>query len=372
MKQPKFLLITVLCVFFQQHSYSQGCCSGGSGSPIAGGASQGVLQDRQMEIATNFQYIGTNKFLSGDIDTLAQFDYFNSHYLYTRLAYGVTKDLTMSIESGYFVNKTQVGLHKSDTIASSGIADLILFPRYDIFNHTEESKRIEITLGLGYKIPLGKHDDSTVVYTDPGSGQKFYTPSPPIVQPTNGSHDFIFYTFLYRGYPLKNFRIFANALYIKKGWNSLGQKFGDYAGVGLFAGKTFFKKLGVTIQLKGEWVNKMQHDKKIDMLALYNIDVESTGSKKIFFIPQVSYSYKAFTLYALSEIPLYQYVNKIQVVSQHQFTVGMSYRFFTAKNRMGLNPAGSAYACPMHCEGSGANEPGKCKMCGMDLEKVAK
>lgn len=26
----------------------------------------------------------------------------------------------------------------------------------------------------------------------------------------------------------------------------------------------------------------------------------------------------------------------------------------------------SAYICPMHCEGSGSAEPGKCPVCGMD------
>ena len=29
----------------------------------------------------------------------------------------------------------------------------------------------------------------------------------------------------------------------------------------------------------------------------------------------------------------------------------------------------SAYICPMHCEGSGSDEPGKCPVCGMDYEK---
>lgn len=28
-----------------------------------------------------------------------------------------------------------------------------------------------------------------------------------------------------------------------------------------------------------------------------------------------------------------------------------------------------AYICPMHCEGSSSNQPGKCPVCGMDLEK---
>ena len=28
-----------------------------------------------------------------------------------------------------------------------------------------------------------------------------------------------------------------------------------------------------------------------------------------------------------------------------------------------------AYVCPMKCEGSGSNNPGKCKVCDMDLVK---
>lgn len=29
----------------------------------------------------------------------------------------------------------------------------------------------------------------------------------------------------------------------------------------------------------------------------------------------------------------------------------------------------SAYICPMHCEGSGSDEPGQCPVCGMDYVK---
>ena len=82
----KLLLIIITIATYSEYIYAQGCCSGGSGSPMAGGASQGVLQDRQMEVATNYQYIRTNKFLSGDDDTVRQFDDLNSNYLYMRVA----------------------------------------------------------------------------------------------------------------------------------------------------------------------------------------------------------------------------------------------------------------------------------------------
>ncbi len=327
----RLIITTVLLIVLDNQLFSQGCCSGGSGSPIAGGASQGVLQERQFELAPNFQHVSSNKFQVKDKDTISLFDNLFSNYLYMRFAYGITDKLTMSLESGYFFNKTQIGLKKSDTIVSSGIGDLILFPRYSIYTKNTLKTRTEITLGLGLKIPLGKYNDSTKVFTDPSTGQNYYTTSPPTVQTTTGSQDFIFYGFLFRGFPEKKFRVFANLLYIKKGWNALGQKFGDYSSVGLFAGRTFFDKLGVTVQIRGEWIDSMKYDKNIDMLALYNIDVKSTGGRKIFFTPQLSFTNKNFTVYALTEIPLYQYVNGTQVASEYQFTAGMSYRFFIKK-----------------------------------------
>jgi hypothetical protein len=321
------VLITALFFMAFYESFSQGCCSGGSGSPIAGGASQGVLQERQIELAINHQFFSTNRFLVKDKDTASLFDNLNSNYLYARIAYGVTEKFTMSIEGGYFLNKTQFGLKRLDTVKSSGVADLILFPRYNLYSRNTEKTKTEITVGLGLKIPLGKYNDSTVVYRNPTTNVRYYTIAPPTIQPTNGSNDFIFYGFLFRGYTEKKFRTFANLVYIRKGWNALGQKFGDYASIGLFASKTVLKKLVLTLQVRGEYVAAMNYDKNVDMLASYNIDVASTGSRKVFVGPQISYSAGKWIFYTLYEAPLYQYLNGTQVGSQHQLTTGLSYRF---------------------------------------------
>ncbi len=325
------LLFILPCLFLMPgDNYGQGCCSGGSGSPIAGGTSQGVLADRQAEIGTSFQYINSDKFKTGTHDTTNFLKNYNSEYLYTRFAYGATKNLTVSLEAGYYFNKTQVWPDNSKANCS-GIGDIIIFPRYDVYTKNTEKTRNEIALGMGVKIPVGKYLDSYVVYTDPHSGKNYFTPKPPAVMPSTGSQDFIFYGFGYRGYPAKKFRIFTSMLYVRKGWNPIGQRFGDYASLALYAGKTYFNKLGVTLQVKGEWVDAMKYDKSIDMLAKYNLDVTSTGGKKIMFVPQLSYSYKTFSVYALYELPLYQYVNGTAIASQYFFTLGLSYRFMMVK-----------------------------------------
>ncbi len=149
----------------------------------------------------------------------------------------------------------------------------------------------------------------------------------------------MFYSFFFRQYKKQKFRVFANSLYIKKGYNSLDEKFGDYTSLSVFASKTFFRKWGLTSQIKGENVGQLQakQSKLIDLIVsdqyfgLPNFleKQNATGGKKLFFIPQISYSQNNFTIFASYEIPLYQNLNGVQFASQQQFTFGINYRFLT-------------------------------------------
>jgi hypothetical protein len=365
--------VTLLMLFgvigFTNASFSQ-CCAGGSGSPIAGGTSQGVLAIKQVELNTNFQYISTSKFYMHDSpDATKYFDKFHSAYQYFRFAYGVTEKFTMSIETGNFFIKEEIGLNNdpSKTYNSSGFGDLIFFPRYEVLNLAGKKTKAEMTIGLGYKIPLGANNDSTG-NLEPFSGQMFYVTNPQAVQLTSGAQDIIFYMLNFVSFPALKFRVFANGIYIKKGWNPQGEKLGNFASVSLFAGKTFFEKLGVTLQVRGEWTDQIKLNKNILLYAYPNYDVEATGYKKVFVSPQLSYTQGKFTAYGLMDIPVYQYVTKTQVGTKFQATVGLSYRFFARKN-IAKNILSGTYYCPMHPEVT-SSVPGKCTKCGMDLEKA--
>ncbi|MFZ4402234.1 MAG: hypothetical protein ACOYO1_19540, partial [Bacteroidales bacterium] len=242
-------ILIILASFAVSGSLWAQCCGGGGGSPVAGGSSQGVLSENQMEINTNLQYIHTTKFFSGDQRDTNFLDSYSSTYLYTRLAYGLSKKLTISLEAGYWLDKTEVGKNKSVTYTSKGIGDIIIFPRYNILNIEKNHKKTELTVGLGFKIPLGTYNDSSYIVSKDPFLDNYYVTKPLSVQTSSGSHDIIFYTFLSRTYSFYDFRIFANALYVKKGWNPIGEKLGDYASLGLFASKTFFKNLGITFQV---------------------------------------------------------------------------------------------------------------------------
>lgn len=328
MKKRILFLFAVVSGFSFLHAQ---CCAGGSGSPIAGGSSQGVLLMRQVELNTNYQFISTEAFLRGDSPDTNYFDSFTTSYLYFRLGYGVTERLTMSVESGYYVNKTQVQLNASEKITSSGIGDLILFPRYNLFRKKDEKVNSELTVGLGFKIPLGKYNDS-VGYIEPFSGMTYYVTKPLSVQPSSGANDLIFYSFYYRGYDCDNLRLFANTIYIRKGWNPNGEKMGDYATIGLFGGRSFRCQLNATAMVRGEWVGQTKVNEEILMYTALSYDPQATGSRKIFAGLQIGYNpFAGMMIYASSEYPLYQYVNKSQIVSQWQVMVGLSYRFMIAE-----------------------------------------
>lgn len=322
-------LISLNCVV----GYSQGCCSGGSGSPIAGGAASGVLHKNQMEISGSYQYISSDIFkTNNNKDTTSILnDTISSDYLFLRTDYGFTNKLTMSLALGYFIDKSLINLNES--YSTSGISDLIVFPRYNIFNWKKDNHRTEITLGLGVKIPLGSHSDSSLIVSSPIFGD-IYAHNPPTVQLSNGSTDAMFYSFFYRTYPKKKFRVFANTLYIKKAFNSLGLKFGDYTSVSVFAGKSLPKNFGVTGQFKYENIGEIQSDEGVEFID-FNIEEESTGSNKIYFIPQVSYSNNGFTYFATVDLPLYQDLNGSQIATQNQFTLGVSYRFMLKQPKIG-------------------------------------
>jgi len=330
----RFLIISFFTLILNTSVFSQGCCSGGAGSPIAGGAATGVLQENQMEVSVNYQFNQSNKFFNEHKEATPLFSDLTSDYLFFRVDYGLSKKLTLSIANGYFLNRLLTDTSKHYNYSSSGLGDLIIFPRYSIYNKTANFKRTEIALGLGAKIPLGIHNDSSLTDLAHSWNGGIYPLkdllelNPPTVQTTSGSNDLMFYLFFFREYQKRKLRIFMTTLHVNKGYNPSGIKFGNYTSFGLFASKTFFYRWGVTAQLKAENIGQI---KTADNFGMYSIEPESTGSRKWFFIPQISYSKNGLTVFATSEIPLYQYLNGTQVGSQNQFTVGVNYRFLTKK-----------------------------------------
>ena len=312
----RLIVLIIFSLLFQNFAFSQGCCSGGGSNPIAGGNANGVLQKYQMEVSLNYQNNTSNKIFEGTEEASQEgiYDKLSSEYLFLRTDYGISKKLTISLGIGYHLNKALKEKDTTTNLSNSGMGDLIVFPRYDIYNETKGNIRTEATLGLGLKIPIGSHTD-TVDFSRSNTIE--YLPS--TLQLSTGGADIMLYAFFLREYKKQKLRLFANSLYIKKGYNTLDDKFGDYASLSLFASKTFFRKWGLTTQLKGEQIGQLNakqskldrfenntDDFLIDFEAgSWNDKKDNTGTKKLILIPQINYSKNNFIFFATSEIPLH-------------------------------------------------------------------
>jgi hypothetical protein len=337
-----YLILIVLVLCNNNPAFTQGCCSGGGNNPLAGGVASGVLAKGEVELAMSNVYSQSNRFLTGDSYSDPYFEKLVSNYLFFRSDIGISDKLTFSSSLGYFTNRT-IYEHKDDIankqrlVSSKGIGDLILLPRYKVFNKQKNGITSELDLGLGVKLPLGRHNDSISIgqsYFVNMTGNKPFLDSteiwqiaPPLVQATTGSNDLMAYLFYMHNNKNKRFNFYVSGMYMHRGWNSLGIKFGDFASIGLFLGKSLTKRVNVLGQVRGEWIGKIRTHDKIDYLATYNIDQASTGSRALYFSPQISYSIKKFNFFTIADIPMYQYLKGTQVVLPHQLTVGITYRF---------------------------------------------
>lgn len=366
----------LLAATFLPHLLKAQCCAGGSGSPMAGDAAQGVLEHHQMEVNLNYQFIHTDKFYKLDEQVSERtFDGFDSRYQYFKLAYGLTKELTLSLENGYYLLKREVGYNEDPrtTYTSKGVGDLIIFPKYNVYRKETRKSVNEITIGLGYKVPLGSYNDS-VGNIEPFSGQTFYVTKPTAVQLSSGAQDLIFHAFLHHGFQRSGLKLFANGTYILKGWNPNAEKLGDFTSVALYASRTFLEHIGVTLQARYEHMARMQVNESVLLFGRpSNYFPEATGYSKLFLTPQVSYTKGKFTLYATTDLPLYQSMNTsehyTQVGSGNTSTVGLSFRFFTKHPGLKQIKVHGTYVCPMHPE-EVSDGPAQCGKCGMDLERV--
>lgn len=369
------ILISVSCFFLSPKIALGQCCAGGSGCTIAGNVAQGVLQERQLELSSNFQFIYTDLFYKKDQPAPYSdrtFDSFSSTYQYFKLGYGLSKDFTFSVETGYYFQKKETGFEGDPLTSylSEGFADLLLFPKYNVFKRQAENHHDDITLGLGYKIPLGSYNDS-IGNIEPFSGQTFYVTLPTSVQLSSGAQEVIFHTLLARRYIRQQFSFFISGYYILKGYNPNGEKLGDYMSLGIFASQTLFDNIGVGMQVRYEQVQQMKINESVFLYGKpSNYYPEATGYNKIFLTPQVSFSQGRFSVYASYDWPIYQYLNTspyyTQAASEFQATIGLSYRFFIKPSYKPMDR--SIYQCPMHPDVTDS-QPSLCTKCKMLLIK---
>jgi len=175
------------------------------------------------------------------------------------------------------------------------------------------------------KLPVGSYNDTLLVYQD--SLMEVYDPKSPAIQLSSGSNDFNFFASVSRRFiPLK-MCLLLSSFYIFKGYNPDGGKYGNYFSTSLFAMKNILPNLVSIAQFKGEMIGVKTKPPGNEYVASSSDLAENSGSMKLIFVPRLAYSLKnGLSFFAFTEIPIYQYLDGIQLASDINIVGGISFR----------------------------------------------
>ncbi len=188
---------------------------------------------------------------------------------------------------------------------TSGMGDIRINGRYAALVRT----RHLLVLGLGLKLPTGEYKllDAHGEINEP------------TIMPGTGSIDYLF-SFFY-DYQIRPHKLdaFLSGSYQLTTENDLGYEFGEQSILNTGLGYIANEKVTVSGQLN---LRHTPHDQFKD------IGVASTGGTWLYVTPGIRVQASdALGLYSFVQIPVYQYVNEVNLVSRYALALGASYTF---------------------------------------------
>ncbi len=309
-KNIKFLLVLTI-IFFSFNRLSAQCCS--AGSPVGATVNVGILDKGMLRVSAFYRhnvldnyFTGTdkNENYSGKISTT------NFNYTNLNIAYGLTHRMSIEVDAGYFLNKTQILKDPVGYVRKGfGFSAATINLKYCLYN--DLPNQFEATAGVGFKIPL-----ATELQYD-GS-----VPLPVEIQPSTGAYGYVFQLFFNKGFSEHKFRIFnINRIeYNQK--NKFDYRYGAFMINSLFFSKQIIDKLAFVLEFRNEW---KQQDKEVNIFTKQTVETINTGNHNIIVSPRLSYSFKnAWFISALYDIPVYRNYIGTQMALDYSFAFSIS------------------------------------------------
>ena len=176
-----------------------------------------------------------------------------------------------------------------------------------------------LVASLGTKIPVGNFSEEINGITIPVS-----------LQPSSGALKFnaaLFYSRMRsdRKWGWQTFSLFEISNLINTGF--LIYKYGNYFQYSLAGNYKLIENLLLIGNLKFEWRGLDTRES--------GIKVESSGSRVVYFNPQIIYTLKStWNIIFLADIPVYKYINGYQLTNKFSFQLGVSKMIFTCKTEI--------------------------------------
>jgi hypothetical protein len=308
----KIWIILIAFFIFTSVSSNAQCLS--AVNPVGGTDNLLVLEKNVLRIISFYKYGQGTQYFEGtrqsDFDQISK-AYYN--YLTAIIGFGLSRKLTLEIESGYFLNKTQnYNLQPAYSLTGSGLSNAVVMAKYAIYS--EPFERIYITGAAGAKIPFFRE----LQWSDNG------VELPVEVQPTIGAYGGVLSTSFVKessGTGMRYF--FTNRIEM----NAPNRE--DYRlGTSLYNSFYISKHL-MHPWLKDKWTAILQIRNEIRTPDKVNEVVkESSGSVLFFVSPQLNFVTKSdWYLSGMADLPVYQNFKGRQLGAGAGFTFILSKTF---------------------------------------------
>jgi hypothetical protein len=303
----KRMVSFLLASCFTQLVFSQ-CLS--SVNPVGGTSNLLALPSKTLRVISFYKFNYGNRYFEkskpSDFDLIESASY---NYLGAILGYGITSGLTLETETGYFINKTQhYDIDPARKVRGYGFSSFVVSARYGIY--TNNQRRIYYSVSAGLKIP------SSFKYQI-ADGVEL----PEEVQSSIGAYGMVIQSFMVKEYPLRGLRFFLTNRFETNRVNHKDFKLGNAFYTSLYISKHLMFQW-----LKGDWTTILQIRNEIRaMNTRYGEAIEASGGIVFFLSPQINYSIKeTWNISVMGDLPVYQYLNGIQLGTQFGFTFGIS------------------------------------------------
>jgi hypothetical protein len=275
--------VLILFSIFQISVYSQCGCGGaaiGGITPVGGTSNLGLLKKHNFRANIFYSYSYGKDYYHNDIPIPpGEIRYFSSNYLDILLGYGVTEKLTIDANIGYFLDKTQDFYYAK--YSDNGFSQAIIYAKYNVLR--SRANEIELTLGLGGKIPLGAAKDSV----------------PQHIQPTTGAFGVAFQAFLHKGYEDFGLHFILLSRFDYNAANKNDYQYGMSFVNSLFVTKSLFDIFTFIFEFRTE--TRLRDAQKGEL----NKD---SGGTMLSITPQLNYSFRNINISLLSDYPIYKFL----------------------------------------------------------------
>lgn len=361
------VLFAVLFISVSVESYSQ-CCA--AGNPLNTGSSMPGGSKNMLDASFSYMHSLSDTYYAGtSVSDYRYIDNSSFDYSMLMLKYGLTDELLITAELGYFFSKMQDFIQFSDGFnppsrKAYGLADGALGVIYKLYS--DEDGLFSINPNFKVTLPIGVFDqaDGAVVM-------------PIDIQPSSGNFKYNFGLSLFKGFEESDIALMAMGNYeisqrieTERTNYKYGNQFnvsliGLYNLTSIFGESDFLENLTGSLEFRANLRDKSSdRQKKL---------IESTGGTVLFVAPHLALAFEGdWGVNMQFEVPVYKDINGIQLTNKYAFTFGINKRFsFSAKGEEAIQSESDASQYE-HLAKTEFRVEGLCEMCKERIENVAR